>query len=129
MFNNIRDSFASKRETVSLIVALLLNNLYKNSDTFITNLGQSFNHKAQKECENVKESEDSAESTIGLFSALWSSRKALRASSGRGPFFQRHSFFVRNMRSDATCAEFFTCILKKLHRPRNCLISWTEVEG
>ena len=32
-------SFMSKRETVSLIIAFLLDNLYKNSDTLIANLG------------------------------------------------------------------------------------------
>ena len=36
---NITHCFASKRETASLIIALLLNNIYKNSDTFIPNFG------------------------------------------------------------------------------------------
>ena len=32
--------FASKRKTISLIIALLLDNHFKNRDTFIQNLGR-----------------------------------------------------------------------------------------
>ena len=35
----ILNHFVSKREMVSLIIALLLDNLHKNRDTFIPNLG------------------------------------------------------------------------------------------
>ena len=34
------ENFASKRELVRLILALLIDNYFKNSDTFIPNLGQ-----------------------------------------------------------------------------------------
>ena len=41
-----KSDFDSKREAVSIIIALLLDNLYKNRDTFIQILGWgSLNHK------------------------------------------------------------------------------------
>ena len=45
-----------------MIIALLLDNLYTNSDTLILNLGcGSFNHKVLKVCESVKECECESE--------------------------------------------------------------------
>ena len=47
----------SKRKTVSLIIALLLDNLYKNSDTFIPNLGWGVKTTKDTTSESVQERE------------------------------------------------------------------------
>ena len=58
-----------------------------------------------------------------------SSLKAFTASAGRGPPFQPESLRVRAVRGAVICAKFLTCVRKKLHRPKNCLISCTELGG
>ena len=51
-----KQTFASKRETVSLKLVLQQDNDCKNSDSLIPNLGQgSLNHNGQRECESEKE--------------------------------------------------------------------------